>query len=185
MTFVVKPIEASTFKDLEGLFATDEQCADCWCMNHRLPAADLMFGEEAREQLQNLVGSRRVHGLLAYQGTQCVGWGAVDPLTAQVGHDYVIETHDQAPDSWAIHCLFVHPDFRGQGVSFLLIDACVSLAQQGGAKKVLAFPIPIDSQGKFPVHEAEFSGRFSTYEKKGFTAQRRLNDFCVVVAKKL
>jgi GNAT superfamily N-acetyltransferase len=154
-------------------------------MNHRLPTEQAVTGEVARGQLQNLIGGGQARGLLAYRESQCVGWCAVDPLTTQPGHDYVIETNDTDPQTWSIHCIYVRPDCRGLGVSSRLIDASVEFAHANGAETVLAFPIPPESKGKFPKHEAEFSGRFSSFQKRGFSVKQQLNDFYCVMEKKL
>jgi hypothetical protein len=44
----------------------------------------------------------------------------------------------------------------------------VEFAKSNGAKLISAFPIPEENRNRFPVNEAEFSGRLSTYLKFGF-----------------
>lgn len=136
----------------------DEQCRDCWCLNHREPAG-CPTGPEAKKKMKDLVSAGEVHGLLAYLGHKPVGWIAIDPLQRLVGHD----CHRDTPE-WSIHCLFVRDGSRGQGLSQLLIEAAIDFAASHGATLISAFPIPAQNRMKFPSGVAEFSGRLSTYE---------------------
>ncbi len=84
-----------------------------------------------------------------------------------------------------IHCLYVSESARGKGVSRALMEAAVTLARENGAGKILGFPIPEDSRGKFPEGLAEFSGRLSTFRKMGFLEREKLDAFYQVVEKTL
>lgn len=179
-------LSAERWTDLVSLFESSEQCRDCWCMNHRIKPTAAVTGVLAKEALQNLIREDQAHGVLAYQGEQCVGWCAVDPLSEQPGHDYVLETQGPVPAStWSIHCLYVHPKARGAGVSRVLIKEAIDVAREAGATEVLAFPIPEESRSRFPPHEAEFSGRMSTFMKFGFERVQKLNEFYNVLALQL
>src|SRR5690606_41562427 len=79
-------------------------------------------------------------------------------------------------------CLYIHPKFRGQGISGGLIEAAVDLAKEKGATEILAFPIPEDARRHFPEHDGEFSGRMSSYRKLGFRTGERINDFYQVMS---
>ncbi|MBK7960651.1 MAG: GNAT family N-acetyltransferase [Bdellovibrionales bacterium] len=81
------------------------------------------------------------------------------------------------PNEWSIHCIFVRDGFRGQGVSTDLIRAAIDCAKANGASLISAFPIPSENRKRFPVNEAEFSGRFSTYSKMGFRPVGESSDF--------
>lgn len=67
--------------------------------------------------------------------------------------------------------------FRGQGVSTDLIRAAIDFAKANGASLISAFPIPSENRKRFPVNEAEFSGRFSTYSKMGIRPVEESSDF--------
>jgi GNAT superfamily N-acetyltransferase len=124
--------------------------------------------------MQQLTTEDKVGGLLAYQDQKCVGWIAVDPMTELVGHDC---QPSGKPNEWSIHCIFIKDGFRGQGVSKQLISAAIEFAKSNGAKLISAFPIPSENRSRFPVNEAEFSGRFSTYSKMGFKPSGEPSDF--------
>lgn len=169
----IKELTHETWSDFESLMKTDAQCSDCWCLNHR-EVAICPTGIEAQEKMQILTVKQKVHGLLAYQNQECIAWIAVDPMSELIGHDCHSTKKYQ---EWAIHCLFVKASFRGKGVSVELIQAAVEYAKNQGAKLISAFPIPEKSRARFPVNEAEFSGRFSTYEKLGFISAGEISDF--------
>lgn len=159
-----KPLALSNWNDFVALMKVDSQCSECWCLNHREPAG-CPTGVAAQNKMQKLTAQNKVSGLLAYQDKECVGWIAIDPMSELVGHDC---QPSGKPNEWSIHCIFVRDEFRGQGVSTQLIQAAIEYAKANGANLVSAFPIPSENRNNFPVNEAEFSGRFSTYFKLGF-----------------
>jgi len=177
----IKELDDTLWNDLVILFKTDSQCSDCWCMNHRLSPEKVVTGETAKKELKLQIEQKMIYGLLAFDKNVCIGWCAVDPVTTQVGHDYVLESKSMSNSSWMIHCLYIHPNYRSKGISKLLISSAVDLAKKNGAKSLLSFPIPEENQNKFPKDEAEFSGRFSTYKKLGFEKKDRLSEFYEVM----
>ena len=182
----LKKLSPERWNDLVTLFETSAQCKECWCMNHRLPPKDEITGTKAKDALQDLTSKNKIYGVLAYSGDKCVGWCSVDPLKTQPGHDYCLESKDiDNKNIWSIHCIYLHPSFRGQGISKKLIQEAVEVAKSSGASQVLAFPIPEENKAKFSEHDDEFSGRFSTFIKLGFEKKNQLNDFYQVVSKNL
>lgn len=173
MNLEIQPISSSTWNDFVSLMQTDSQCSDCWCLNHRAPSG-CPTGPEAKIEMQLLVQANKVHGLLAYVNQESVGWIAVDPMSELIGHDCQDSGKEQ---EWSIHCLFIKDGFRGQGISTQLIKAATDYAKTKNAKIISAFPIPSDNRSQFPVGEAEFSGRFSTYVKQGFKSVGEASDF--------
>jgi GNAT superfamily N-acetyltransferase len=160
----VRPLTSTTWKDFSSLMESNSQCKECWCLNHRA-SPGCPTGALAEDQMRMLVASNEVYGLLAYRENACVGWIAVDPMTELKGHDCQATGKS---GEWSIHCLFVKEGHRGQGISGQLIQAAVKYAKENGAKLISAFPIPLENRDQFPEHEAEFSGRLSTYSKLGF-----------------
>lgn len=174
----ILPLIQDRFEDLTAVFETSDECKNCWCMNHRMAPEKVVTGGEARSCFQKSIGTESLSGLLAYVEGKPAGWCAVDPLRTQVGHDYYLSLKEPpSASTWIIHCLYVIPGARGLGVSTELVKGAVRLAREKGASEVLAFPIPEESHGKFPLHDAEFSGRMSTYLKQGFEKAERLNEF--------
>lgn len=166
-------LTSSTWNDFVSLMKTDSQCNECWCLNHREPAG-CATGAEAQNKMNTLVDKSSVHGLLAYEENNPVGWIAIDPMAWLTGHD--CQSTGKA-DEWSIHCLYVKDGFRGKGISIQLIQAAIEYAKINGAKLISAFPIPHENRNKFPPNEAEFAGRFSTYSKLGFIPDGEASEF--------
>lgn len=86
------------------------------------------------EQASDLQGARRflseriLHGesvvLLAYQGSQAVGFTQLYPLFSSVTMERL----------WLLNDLFVQPEVRGQGVGEALIEQAAALCRSMGAK---------------------------------------------------
>jgi len=167
------PLSSETWNEFESLMQTDNQCNECWCLNHRKPAG-CATGSTAKAEMLALTQRASVHGLLAYENQSCIGWIAIDPMSDLVGHDL---QSTGKKDEWSIHCLFVKDGFRGKGISSLLIRAAIDYAQSKGAKLISAFPIPHENRNRFPPNEAEFSGRFSTFKKMGFNSVGEASEF--------
>ncbi|MGE4133326.1 MAG: GNAT family N-acetyltransferase [Bdellovibrionales bacterium] len=169
----ILPISPATWNDFVALMQSEPQCRECFCLNHREPAG-CATGEGAKARMSQLLTQGKVGGLLAFEGEKCIGWIAIDPMTELVGHDCQPSARD---GEWAIHCIFVLDGFRGKGASTELIRAAIELAKSRGAHLVSAFPIPAENRERFPVNEAEFSGRYSSFSKMGFRSIGQPADF--------
>ncbi len=169
----IKNLDLTTWSDFVSLMQSDKQCSECWCLNHRKPEG-CATGDAAKEEMKVLTTQHAAHGLLAYLGDVCIGWIAVDPIPELVGHDM---RSTGKTGEWSIHCMFIRDRFRGKGISSQLIQAAVAYAKSNGASLISAFPIPHSNRERFPVGEAEFSGRFSTFQKLGFEPDGPSSDF--------
>lgn len=182
MNLKVNQLTSENWKSFEKLFSACEQCRECWCLNHRISPSDIVTGDNAKAKMKLMVANAEVGGLLGFVNNECVGWISADPLQTQVGHDYVLENGIAGQSgAWAIHCVYIAPAFRGQGLSRLLIEKAIEFAKSKGATSILAFPIPESTRHNFPKDEAEFSGRYSTFQKAGFTHREKMNNFYQVV----
>ncbi len=121
---------------------------DCWCMFPRLTAADERAlpgrgsrSAKRRAAMTGLARRRRAPGLLAYRDGEPVGWVAIAPRPELVRLDRSRATPrvDDVP-VWAIPCITVRPQARGQGVATELIRAAVEFAADAGAAAVEAYP---------------------------------------------
>lgn len=167
------PISPERWNDFVSLMKTDAECLECFCLNHR-ERSGCPTGSSAQLKMKALSDLGKFHGLLAYEDSECIGWIAVDPMEGLIGHDCQPSAKDR---EWAIHCVFVKEGFRGLGISTQLVQAAIKYAKSRGASVISAFPIPDENRTRFPSHEAEFSGRFSTFVKFGFKPIPSVSDF--------
>lgn len=182
----IEKVHKENWTQLEKLFSGSKECLDCWCMNHRSQPSSCPTGDKAKSALKNVLLSKSAYGLLAFFNGEPVGWCAFDPVETQIGHDYCLQNKIfHQPNAWMIHCLFIDQKYRSKGISRELISAAVIESKKNMASEVVSFPIPAESEGKFPKEVAEFSGRLSTFLKLGFTVRGKIDDFYQVVGKVL
>lgn len=86
-------------------------------------------------------------GLVAYLGSEPIGWVAVEPRT---GYERLAVTRNvwagRAEDKadagvWVVTCFVTRRGYRKQGVSYALAAAAVDFARQRGARALEAYPL--------------------------------------------
>jgi GNAT superfamily N-acetyltransferase len=173
---VIRPLTAARFPDLERLFGPRGASGGCWCMYPRLtrPVYEAQKGEGNRKALRRLVNRGTIPGILAYERgeREPVGWCAIELREAfpRFARSRLFQPVDDQP-TWAIVCLFVRPDRRGQGVSRALIAGAVAHARRRGARLVEAYPVdPRDAP--MPAVFA-WTGIASVFREEGFVEVAR------------
>lgn len=111
----------------------------CWCMYWR--DRSLEHGEPKKEALGALVRQGRETGLVAYDGSEPVGWVSIAPREEyrELLRSPQYRPRDDEPGVWAIVCFLVDKAARRRGVADALLDAAVARAAQGGASRVEAY----------------------------------------------
>ena len=109
----------------------------------RLPRKQFDAGKGApnKRALQTLVRSGAKPGVIAYSGTEPIGWCAIAPREQYLAlsRSRVLQPVDDKP-VWSISCLFVKKSFRRQGISSQLLRAAVDFAAKHGAQIVEGYP---------------------------------------------
>ena len=120
----------------------------CWCMFPRLTDSQVreLPGSGSRSQRQrdamtSLSRRRRAPGLLAFEGSEPVGWIAVAPRS-ELGRIEASRTTPRVDtvDVWVIPCITVRKTARGRGIALASIEAAVAYAAEKGAPAVEAYP---------------------------------------------
>jgi GNAT superfamily N-acetyltransferase len=110
----------------------------------RLPPKTYAAGKKAgnRNALRRIVTAGPAPGIIAYTGARPVGWCAVAPRTAypHLERSRVLRRVD-SESVWSVSCLFVHKDYRRQGVATALIRAAAQFAHRQGAAVVEGYPV--------------------------------------------
>jgi len=168
-TLEFRPLTAERWPDLEALFGARGACGGCWCMTWRLKRSefDRGKGEGNRKAFRAIVRSGVEPGVLAYAGSEPVGWCAVAPREAYtvLERSRVLAPVDER-SVWSISCLFVTRRMRRSGVSVPLIRAAVAHATAQRAEVVEAYPVEPYSAA-MPAAFA-WTGIVSAYKKAGF-----------------
>ncbi len=138
------PATPSRWADIETLFGDRGACGGCWCMTWRLPYKEYVSGKGAgnKRALKKIVASGATPGIIAYSGTDPIGWCAVAPrpVYSYLERSRVLKPLDDAP-VWSISCLFVKKPYRRKGVSARLLGAAVEFAVRRGARIVEGYPV--------------------------------------------
>ena len=149
------PADMVRWEELASVFGTRGPASRCWCQRYRLEPLESFGGLPAQERaarLREQTGAddpgSGTSGLVAYLGTDPVGWCAVAPRPAYAGLvrnarvPWADRDEDRSDDSvWAVTCLLTRAGFRRRGVSRALARAAVEHAREQGARALEAYPM--------------------------------------------
>ncbi len=177
--YQVVPANRAPWPDLQQVFGTRGPAARCQCQRYKLARGE-SFARLGTEELTHRLRSQTdpddptapaTTGLLAYAGTEPVGWCAVEPRTAYAGLLRVAKVpwagraEDRSDESvWAVTCLLTRAGFRKRGVATALVRAAVSHARSGGARAIEAYPITTTAV----ISEELHVGMVGLFENAGF-----------------
>jgi len=77
-------------------------------------------------------------------------------------------------DIWAINCLFLDKDVRGQGLSARLVEAAVKAIRKRRGRTIEAYPVTLTKNGKKLPAAFAFTGPEIIYQRLGFKEAQRL-----------
>jgi GNAT superfamily N-acetyltransferase len=161
------------------LFESQRNTRRCWCMafcttRSQFARGWLRGGNERRFEAMAATEPSPM-GILAHRGDEAVGWCACGPRARYIipgspankiidsGISYDNET------VWFLPCLFIHPGYRGQRLTPILVRAAVELARSQGASAIESWPLA-RSVGR---SGDAFLGREQVFEELGFTCAYR------------
>ncbi len=155
--YTVKPVDNSTWNDFEKLFESEGSPHHCWCMVWHIKRSN-SDKQWRKNQMHESVKKKVPIGLLAYSGKEPVAWCSVAPRNTYkaLGGDETID------NVWSLVCFFIKREYRGKGISKLLIEKASDYASKNGAGYLEAYPVSSDS------HSYRFMGFVPVFEKLGF-----------------
>ena len=180
MELAVSPATAVPFSDVEHALTGGGDGATCWCQWFLMPRRELdAAGSDAlRDRLRDELARAEVApALVATVDGEPAGWARVAPGTAQpvLARSPIVRRGSAepvaAPDVWAITCLIVRREHRGQGVAGRLVDAAVRHAMDAGARTIEAYPI--DTAVRAGTSGSLYHGSVGVFERAGFTVVAR------------
>lgn len=141
---VVRALTPARWPHFEALFGERGACGGCWCMLWRLPRKvfDAQKGAKNRAAMLRLVAAGARPGLLAYRGSEAIGWCSLAPrveFPALKSSRLFKALVDGAP-VWSVTCLFVHKDHRRTGVSVALLRAAIEHVKKQRGRAVEGYP---------------------------------------------
>jgi GNAT superfamily N-acetyltransferase len=181
--YTVRPLDESTWDAFAALVeANNGVFGGCWCMGfHPEEDSDADTPEPKRLRKLDRVRAGTTHAALVFNGEDCVGWcqfGAPDEVPRiKNRREYDKELGD-LPD-WRIACNFVGKGHRRQGVATAGLAGALELIAALGGGRVEGYPEPAEAvPAGFLFH-----GALSTFEKAGFTKDRKIGKHRWVVIK--
>jgi len=175
MTLTTAALTAERWPDVEALFGPRGACAGCWCMFWRLERgerfADLQ-GEPLKRRFRAGVLRAEIHGVLAYDGGEPVGWVTFGPRPSfprlQRSPSLACEDAEQV---WSIPCFFIRRSHRGQGLGKVLLEAAVAEMRRLGVRLVEGYPVKPPASG-VPLPAAfAYTGTRPMFDRAGFRLQ--------------
>lgn len=166
MTIDVRP--ARSFDDVKTMVGPKRPDANvCWCLSYRIGAKEnaALRGTARGEKVAELM-QRGPIGVLAYEGTEVVGWAAVAPRSETSFVRSRKIPHIDDLEVWSVWCIRVRPGHRGQGISHLLLAGAVDYARSQGAPAIEGYPV--DNRGEKVDLTMAYVGTKSLFEKAGF-----------------
>jgi GNAT superfamily N-acetyltransferase len=181
-TLTCKALDESTWPAFAALVeANGGVFGGCWCMGfhsegvgkHSTPALN-------RERKLSRVQAGRTHAALVFDGEECVGWcqfGAPDELPRIKSRAAYEKGLAELPD-WRIACCYVGKGHRRQGVATAGLAGALRLIAELGGGTVEGYP---EDAASVPAGFL-FNGALTTYEKLGFTRNRKIGKHRWVVS---
>ncbi len=175
--FIFRPLTPETWNDFTTLFGPKGACAGCWCMLWRLPrkAYDAGKVDGNRDAMHALVSEGRMPGILGYLDGAPAAWCSVGPRPdfPGLGRSRILQPVDEQP-VWSITCLFIHKNYRRQGLSGKMISAAADFARVQGATLLEAYPVE-PKQDSMPDVFA-WTGIAAPFLKAGFREVARRSE---------
>ncbi len=136
---------------------------------------DALAYDGNRAAQKAIVDSGTIPGLLAYAGTQAVGWIAVEPRTEypRLARSRVLKPVDDQR-VWSITCFFTHREFRGKGVTVALLTGAVEYVRKRRGRILEGYPIE-PKASTLPAAFA-YTGLASAFRQAGFQEVARRSE---------
>ena len=167
MAIEVRP--ATVFEDVRTMVGPKRPDANvCWCLSYRFSSKENreLVGPARGERVRELMSDRPI-GVLAYDGDEVVGWGAVAPRAQTSFARARLIPHVDDLEAWSVWCIRVRPGHRGKGISHHVLRGAVEFARERGAPAVEGYPV--DNGGEKVDLTMAYVGTRSLFERAGFT----------------
>lgn len=159
---------------LYGLMGPKGVGGGCWCQWGIVPRGGKLWrechGERNKRAFRREIEAGTVHGSLAYEGDECVGWCRYGPWESfpRLGNSPSLNT-DPPEGTWSIVCFYIPAKQRGRGIGSALLDHALETMRAQGIKLVEAYPVPDRSFEGKPVPAAfAWTGVTGMFTPRGF-----------------
>jgi GNAT superfamily N-acetyltransferase len=143
----------------------------CWCMGFHPDDSRTEPGLNRERKLARVYAGT-AHAALVFDGDICVGWcqfGVPEEVPKIKNRAQYEKALTRSPD-WRIACCFVGKGHRRHGVATAALAGALDLIAGLGVGTVEGYP---EDAGSVPAGFL-FNGALSTYERLGFTRDRKI-----------
>jgi GNAT superfamily N-acetyltransferase len=173
MKILIKEMRPHLWDDLERLFGEKGACGGCWCMWWRIEKGEKwenIKGAEAKKRFRTMIQNGTVRGLMAYDGTQPIGWCTFGKRTdfPKLNRARTLQCEDGDQVS-CVPCFYVRSNYRKKGISAELLKAAVQTLAKEGETAVEGYPVKPSKPGNKNIPAVfAFTGTIPIFEKQGF-----------------
>ena len=181
--YTVRALDESTWAAFAALVERNNGVfGGCWCMGfHPEGVGKDTTPALNRERKLERVRAGTAHAALVFDGDDCVGWcqfGAPDEVPRIKSRAAYEKGRTTSPD-WRIACCYVGKGHRRKGVATAALAGAVDLIAGLGGGTVEGYP---EDAGSVPAGFL-FNGALSTYERLGFSRDRKIGKHRWVVTR--
>jgi GNAT superfamily N-acetyltransferase len=182
-TYAVMALDTSTWDAFAALVErNDGVFGGCWCMGfHPEGVGKGTTPALNRKRKRGRVRAAAAHAALVFTEDDCVGWcqfGVPDEVPRIKSRAAYAKGQTTPPD-WRIACCYVGKGHRRQGVAAAALAGALDLIAGLGGGTVEGYPEAADA---VPAGFL-YNGALSTYEKLGFTRDRKIGTHRWVVTR--
>jgi GNAT superfamily N-acetyltransferase len=182
-TYTIRALDQSTWPAFAALVERNNGVfGGCWCMGfHADGVGKDTTAAQNCERKHERVRAGTAHAALVFDGDDCLGWcqfGAPDEvprIKSRAAYEKGLTT---MPD-WRIACCYVGKGHRRKGVATAALAGAVDPIAGLGGGTVEGYP---EDAGSVPAGFL-FNGALSTYERLGFTRDRKIGKHRWVVTR--
>jgi GNAT superfamily N-acetyltransferase len=182
-SYGIRPLEETTWPAFAALVERNNGIfGGCWCMAfHPEGAGQDTTAELNQDRKLARVRAGTAHAALVFDGGDCLGWCQFGPPgeLPRIKSRAAYEKDPTAPPDWRIACCYVAKGHRRQGVAAAALAGALDLIAGLGGGTVEGYPESADSVPSGFL----YNGALSTYEKLGFTRNRKIGKHRWVVTR--
>ena len=183
MSYTIKPLDETTWDAFAALVeANNGVFGGCWCIGFHPEGADRQTTAELnRRRKLERVKAGTTHSALVFDGDDCLGWCqfGTPSEVPRIKNRAAYEKGASSPPDWRIACNFVGKGHRRKGVATAGLAGALELIAGLGGGVVEGYP---EGAGSVPAGFL-FNGALSTYERLGFSRDRKIGKHRWVVTK--
>ena len=192
-TIVIRPLTSELNADYldffdNRAFTDDNPNSPCYCTSpnqeekqiEKMISEFKSFGvkETLRKYAEEMLDKNQIHGYLAYDGDQSIGWCNAADIESYVGFVPAFARDITCGKTISIVCFEIAPEYRGMGIASAFIDRVCSDAKSKGYVAVEGYANLSDQRNDFdyqgPLCLSQKAGFLEVAREKGQAVMRRI-----------